>query len=299
MRRGLVFSAVTTLLAFSLGSPALAQEAQQYKEHCADPAPTAYQYGCHEPRLYECEPSQQYADDATASPAAEPHEYGECLVDIEDSDVAQQAQEDQAAGGTGALPPASVQNVVVDVANSVSEDAPEASRALDAARPAQTGDNVALADEDEPSETVAEAPAQPSEALETGLAPTGEVAPSEVPAQPYEAPQEVATGETAPPTATAPDAVAAPAEPPTATAPDAAAAPAEPSAEVTQRAEATEPAETTEVVAEQGRRLEEANGELAASDQNVPVDQFVVPLFALGGSVLLVGGGFLVRRMVG
>ncbi len=91
---------------------------------------------------------------------------------------------------------------------------------------------------------------------------------------------EEAVGDIAPPPATAP----LPAPPPeTATAP----------------AKATEVTESVEVVTDQKRELEKVDSDPAASHENEPVDRFVVPLFALGGSTLLIAGGLLVRKLVG
>ena len=238
-------AAVAALLAFATCSPALAQETTQKtrgeKKYCTEPAPTAYQYVCDESRTSDCAPQQQY-DDETNSCTIDPYQYGHCAARTSCSTDSQQDSV------TEALPPASVQNVVVAAAKSVSEDAPEASSALDTAEPVDPANNVALAAEGEPA---ADTPTYPPETSEEAV---GGVAP--------------------PPPATAPDTAAAPAQ-------------------------ATEVAESAEVVADQERELEKVDGDPAASHGNTPVARFVVPLFALGGSTLLIGGGLLVRRIVG
>lgn len=239
-QRGLLLAAVAALLAFATCSPALAQETTQKtrgeKKYCTEPAPTAYQYVCDESRTSDCAPQQQY-DDETNSCTIDPYQYGPCAARTPCSTDSQQDSV------TEALPPASVQNVVVAAAKSVSEDAPEASSALDTAEPVDPANNVALAAEGEPA---ADTPTYPPETSEEAV---GGVTPL----------------------------------------PKRAAAPAE-TAEVTESAEA---------VADQKRELEEVDGDPAAFYGNIPVDQFVIPLFALGVSTLLIGGGLLVRRIVG
>ena len=289
MRRGLVLAVVTALLAaFAIDSPALAQGTQEAKEYCADSDTTAYQYGCDEPRSPDCaaqESQQQYAEDGTGGCVVDPHQYNVCADDASCSPEQIQSAED-ADSIMEALPPASVQNIVVAAANSVSEDAAEASRALETAEPVDPANNFALAAESEP---VAEPMAYPSE---------------EAPEEDFE------DGAIPQPSATAPDPATAPAEPAgatqtvelmEATQPTKATEPTQPikATEPAQPIEDTQPTETAEVVTEQERGLKEVYGDSAASDGNASVDQFVVPLFALGGSTLLIGGGLLVRRIVG
>lgn len=264
-----MLTAVAALLAFATCSPALAQETTQEtpddKAYCAEPAPTTYQYECDEPQTLGCAPQQQY-DDETGDCTADPYQYA-CTASTPcsaDSD----AQDSIAEGGIQSLPPASVQNVVVSAAKSVSEDATEASRALDTAEPVDSANNVAIAAE---SEQVEEPPSYPSRVSE------------EAAEEPLTYPPEIseeAVGGAAPPPATAP-------------------LPTPPPEPVAAPAETTEITESVEVVTEQKRELEEVNSDPAASYGEAPVDQFVVPLFALGGSVLLIAGGLLVRKIVG
>ena len=269
MQRSLLSASVVVLLAFTAWSPALAQETPDKKKYCADPTPTAYQYGCDEP----CEPQQQYADDEAAGCVKSQYQYGPCNAGNPCSPYSEAQADNSIIQG---LPPASVQNVVVDAAKSVSEDAPKASRALDTAKPVDSTRNVALAAEGEPvEEPPAYSPAAPKEPIADA-----------VPLPPA----------TAPAPATAPDTSAARTEPA-----EAARTPEEtvqPAGDV-QRTESTERAEAAEVNVDQDRNLEEVDGDLAAFTRNAPVDRFMLSLFALGGSTLLVGGGLLVRKIVG
>ena len=265
MQRGLLSVSVVVLLAFTAWSPALAQETPDEKEYCADPASTAYQYGCDEP----CEPQQQYADDEAAGCFKGKYQYGPCNA----GELCSPYSEAQADNNIQGLPPASVQNVVVDAAKSVSKDAPKASRALDTAKPVDSTRNVALAAEGEPVE---EPPAYSPTAPEEPIADAAPLPPATTPAP-----------------VTAPDTSAARTEP----------AEAARTSEETVRsagaAQRTEPTEAAEANVDQDRNLEEVDGDLAASTRNAPVDRFMLSLFALGGSTLLVGGGLLIRKIVG
>ena len=292
MRRGLLLAVVTALIA-SAPSPALAQETVQEtpgeEEYCTVPADTAYQYDCEGPQTPECVPREQYAEDETSGCVAGPDQYGPCTASTPcDSEANDQIVQGD-ADSSGALPPASVQNVVVEVARSVTKDAPEASRALDTAQPKDSADNVALAAE---VETVAEPPAEQSPA-DPPQTPEEPVA--EPPAYAREAPQETTVeSATTPPAAAVPYSTATPSDIAEAAEPPRIAEPVE----VTEPAEATESAQEVDEQEEE-RGLEEADSEPVASYGLASVDQFMVPLFALGGGTLLVGGGLLVRRIVG
>ena len=272
MRRGLLLASVVALLALAPASPLLAQEYPDETEPCADAAPAAYQYDCDEP----CSHEQQYAEDEAGGCVTPQYQYGPCTAGAACSDANDvQAEEDMAGAGdmVQGLPPASVQNVVVDAAKSVSKDAPEASRALDTAKPAGSAEKVALAAETEPVE--------------------------EPPADSPVAPEEPVADYTTPPPATAPDIAASPTELAETVETPEAVQPAGGPAEATQRAESTQPTEASEVNVDRERDLEEVEGELAASTADAPVDPFLVSLFALGGITLLIGGGLLVRKIVG
>ena len=308
MRRGLIVAAVTTLIASAVPSPASAQEAVREtpgeEEHCADPAATAYQYGCEGPQTPDCAPQQQYAEDEIGGCDFGPDQYGPCTASMPCSSESHAQTSQGDADSSGVLPPASVQNVVIDAARSVTKDAPKASRALDTAQPKAPADNVALAAEVEPvAEPPAEQPpAEPPQTLEETVAQPSSDPPqaseetvAQPPAYAREAQQEAVVGSAKVPPA---------AEAPYSTATQADTAEAVETTGIAELAEVTEPAETTEppeVVDEQEKQrgLEEADGEPVASYGLAPVDQFMVPLFALGGSTLLVAGGLLVRRIVG
>ena len=323
MRRGLLVAVVTALVASAVPSPALAQEAARKipgeEEYCAGPAATASQYDCEGPQTPECAPQQQYAEDETGGCVVDPDQYGTCTASTPCGSEAHSQINQDDANGSGVLPPASVQNVVVGAARSVTKDAPKASRALDTAQLEDPADKVALAAEVEP---IAEPPANQPPAEHPPAEPpqTPEETVEEPPAYMRKAPEEaVVDGATVPPAAEAPYSTATvqaanegaePSKvPPAAEAPYSTATPTDTAeaAETTgiaELAEVTEPAETTEppeVVDEQEKQrgLEEADGEPVASYGLAPVDQFMVPLFALGGSTLLVAGGLLVRRIVG
>ena len=318
MRKGLLVAVVTALVASSVPSPALAQEAARKipgeEEYCAGPAATASQYDCEGPQIPECALQKQYAEDETGGCVVDPDQYGACTASTPCGSEAHSQINQDDADGSGVLPPASVQNVVVGAARSVTKDAPKASRALDTAQLKDPADKVALAAEVEPiaeppaNQPPAESPQTPEETVE------------EPPAYVRKAPEEaVVDGATVPPGAEAsystatvqaanqgaePSKVPPVAEAPYSTATPADTAEAAETTGITELAEVTKPAETTEppeVVDEQEKQrgLEEADGEPVASYGLAPVDQFMVALSALGGSTLLVAGGLLVRRIVG
>ena len=272
MRRGLLLAFVVTLLALAPASLLLAQENPNGTEPCEDAAPAAYQYDCDEP----CAPQQQYPEDEAGGCVTPQYQYDSFTADASCSD-ANNVQAEEGMAGAGdiiqGLPPASVQNVVVEAANSVSKDAPEASRALDTAKPAGSAEKVALAAEAEPVE--------------------------EPPADSPVAPEEPVADDTTPPPATAPDIAASPTEPAETVETPEAVQPAGGPAEATQRAESTQPTEASEVNVDREGDLEEVEGELAASTADAPGDPYLVSLFALGGITLLIGCGLLVRKIVG